>query len=941
MTSNSRGYELNLAEELGLAHAIRVTFVAIIASALAISAITLFLKWHHIPQLALMVAASSILALVLSRFGRMRLAMFVVLIGITYTVMHAAARASGIENIGLAILPVLIVVSALLLDRLIIVFFTTTAILATVGMLAIRYFVLRTERYSTNDMGDFFVFALTCVIAALVGRLFAGRIEDDFHQVRDSESRYRRIFENVQDVYYEMRTDGTLLELSPASAALFGVSREEMVGRRLASFCRNTSEFDALLAALHTYGRVSNRDLAIRDSRRVLRHVLVSASLQTAKTGEERVIGSIRDISERRGLEEELRRRAEELQKIMDVAPVALFVANDPECREVIVNRMGNVMLEVAPGANSFSTPGGPTPPCPFFRDGIEIPVHELPLQTAARGVEVQDCELEALLPSGKRRLLWGHASPLRDADGQVRGAIAAVQDVTEIRQRTDAILRESEQHLKNAERLAHVGHWQWDVRANRVSGSEEMYRIFGKPQNYVPTYEGFLQDILPKDRVRVEGLIRDSLARKIGHSTEYQIAHPNGDLRTIFSICEVLLNEEGLPMRMFGTCQDITDSRRAQEESFARQKLESVGTLAAGIAHDFNNLLGGVLAQTELALTELASGSNPTEELQRIREGAIRGGEIVRQLMIYAGEETDAIELVDISGIVEDMIALLKVSVSKHVSVESDLSKQLRPVRANPSHIRQIVMNLFYNAFEAIGDRDGVIRVTTAPVIGAFERMAVGDYVQLEVSDTGRGMTPEVQARVFDMFFTTKAAGGQGLGLAGVQRIVEHLHGTIRLSSALAKGTTFQIMLPCEKQTVAASHSAPARAEDETLPTRGATILVVEDESLLRQGVSKMLRKNGLSVLEASDGSTALEVIRAQKDDIDVLFMDITIPGASSREVYEEAKRLRPDLPVIVTSAKSEAIAAASLGTGIERFLRKPFSLGDMVDIIRETLSS
>jgi signal transduction histidine kinase len=702
----------------------------------------------------------------------------------------------------------------------------------------------------------------------------------------------------------------------------------------------NTSELDALLAALHTHGRVSNRDLAIRDSRRVLRHVLVSASLQTAKTGEERVIGSIRDISERKGLEEELRRRVEELQKIMDVAPVALFVANDPECREVIVNRMGNVMLEVAQGANSLSAPGGPTPPCPFFRDGIEIPVHELPLQTAARGVEVRDCELEALLPSGKRRLLWGHASPLRDAGGQVRGAIAAFQDVTEIRQRTDAILRESEQHLKNAERLAHVGHWQWDVRANRVSGSEEMYRIFGKPQNCVPSYEGFLEDLMPEDRERVEGLIRDSLATKIGHSVEYQIAHPNGDLRTIFSICEVLLDEEGLPMRMFGTCQDITDSRRAQEESFARQKLESLGTLAGGIAHDFNNLLGGVLAHSELALAELASSSNPTEELQRIREGAIRGAEIVRQLMIYAGQESEVLELVDVSEIVKDMLELLKVSVSKHVSVESDLSKQLRPVRANPSHIRQIVMNLFYNASEAIGDRDGVIRVTTWPVIGASEGMA-GDYVQLEVSDTGRGMTPEVQARVFDMFFTTKAAGSHGLGLAGVQRIVEHLHGTIRLSSAPAKGTTFQIMLPCEKQMVAASHSAPARAEDETLAARGTTILVVEDESLLRQGVSKMLRKNGLSVLEASDGSAALEVIRAQKDDIDVLFMDITIPGASSREVYEEAKRLRPDLPVIVTSAKSEAIAAASLGTGIERFLRKPFSLGDLINIIRETLSS
>ena len=582
MTSNSLGHEPNLALELRLGHAVRVTFVAILASALAISAATLFLRWHHIPQLALVVAASSMVALVLSRSGRTRLAMLLVLIGITYTVMHAAARTSGIENIGLAILPVLIVVSALLLDRLTIVFFTTIVILATLGMLAIRYFVLRAERYSMNDMGDFFVFALTCATAALVGRLFARQIENDFQRIRDSESRYRRIFENVQDMYYEMRADGILLEVSPASAALMGVPREEMIGRPLASFCINTLEFEALLAAVHIHGRASNRDLVIRDSRAALGYVLVNASLQTAKNGDERLIGSMRDISERKGMEEELRRRAEELQRLMDVAPVALFVANDPECREVIVNRMGNVMLEVPEGANSHSSPGGSMPPCPFFRDGLQIAVRELPLQTAARGVEIRDCEVEARLPSGKRRLLWGHASPLRDAEGQVRGAIAAFQDVTEVRQRTDAILRESEQHLKNAERLAHMGHWQWDLRANRVSGSEEMYRIFGKPEDYIPNYEGFLHDLMPTDRKRVEGLISDSLAKKIGDATEYQIAHPNGGLRTILCTWEVTLDEEGMPMRVFGACQDITDSRRAQEETFARQKLESVGTLAA-----------------------------------------------------------------------------------------------------------------------------------------------------------------------------------------------------------------------------------------------------------------------------------------------------------------------------------------------------------------------
>jgi signal transduction histidine kinase len=534
-------------------------------------------------------------------------------------------------------------------------------------------------------------------------------------------------------------------------------------------------------------------------------------------------------------------------------------------------------------------------------------------------------------------------ASELRTLDVLARMAADLIE-----RARSEEKLSESEQHLKNAERLARVGHWQWDIRANRVSGSEEVFRIFGKPQNYIPSYEGFLQDLLPQDRERVERLMRYSLARKIGHSIEYQIAHPTGDLRTISCKWEVSLDEEGLPVRVFGTCQDITDSRRAQEESFAKPRLESLGILAGGIAHDFNNLLGGVLAHSELALAELADGSKPEEELRRIREAAIRGGEIVQQLMVYAGEETEALKFVDVSGIVKDMLELLKLSVSKNVRVETNLGDQLRAVRANPAQIRQVVMNLFSNASEAIGDRDGVIRVTTGQVtidpdssLATSEPIAEGIYAQLEVSDTGRGMTPEVQAKIFEPFFTTKGTGTHGLGLATVHEIADRLHGIIRLSSAPGEGSTFQIMLPCGEQMLEATHSGIARAGYETLASRGATILVVEDEDLLRQGVSKMLRMDGLSVLEASDGSAALDVIRARNGDIDVLLLDITLPGASSRKVYEEAKRLRPDLPVIVTSAKSEGKAAAFLATEIERFIRKPFRLGDLSDIIRQILSS
>ena len=217
---------------------------------------------------------------------------------------------------------------------------------------------------------------------------------------------------------------------------------------------------------------------------------------------------------------------------------------------------------------------------------------------------------------------------------------------------------------------------------------------------------------------------------------------------------------------------------------------------------------------------------------------------------------------------------------------------------------------------------------------------MTAGDYVQLEIFDTGRGMTPEVQARIFDPFFTTKKTGGPGLGLATVQAIVVQLQGTIHLSSAPGKGTTFRVTLPGLEPVAPAAQSGIAPAEEGRLACQAATILVVEDEDLLREGISKMLQRNGMSVLEASDGFAALDVIRARKGDIDALLLDVTLPGASSRAVYEEAKRLMPGIPVIVTSAKSVEVATASLGAGIELFLRKPVSLGDLIDMVRQALS-
>jgi PAS domain S-box-containing protein len=399
---------------------------------------------------------------------------------------------------------------------------------------------------------------------------------------------------------------------------------------------------------------------------------------------------------------------------------------------------------------------------------------------------------------------------------------------------------------------------------------------------------------------------------------------------------------EEQEKTRLEGEKRQI-EFRQRQEERLAQQRLESVATLASGIAHDFNNLLGGVLAQSELVLEELAAGLRPEEEVKRIQAAAIRGSEIVRQLLIYAGKESDVLELVDVSRTIQEMLELLKTSVSKRAVVKTVLGRDLPAVTASPTQLRRVVMNLITNASEAIGDQDGVIRVTTRRVrvgrdwnVATLEPLAEGDYVQVEVSDTGRGMGPEMQARMFDPFFTSKSEG-RGLGLAVVREIVRSLRGTISITSAPEKGCTFQILLPCAEVADQTTHRVISPAKDEALQLQTRTILIVEDEESLRQSISKMARKVGHSVIEASNGSEALDLIRAYQPHIDVLLLDVTLPRAPSRDVFGEARRLRPDMRVIVTSAYSEAMAASSLGVPPQHFIRKPYRLGELMELITE----
>jgi PAS domain S-box-containing protein len=492
--------------------------------------------------------------------------------------------------------------------------------------------------------------------------------------------------------------------------------------------------------------------------------------------------------------------------------------------------------------------------------------------------------------------------------------------------------LRSSEDRLKNAERLAHVGHWELDLNTKQIHWSEEMFRIWGVAQDYIPSYETSLQAVVVDDRERAERWVNDCIANGSGGSSiEFQIVRPDGDVRILSCTSEVSLDE---PPRLFGACQDITESRRVQREAERSQKLESVGTLAAGIAHDFNNLLGAMVAQAELGMTKSASGLYPENELSTIMQVALRGSEIVRQLIIYAGKESEVLGPVDVSRVVTEMLELLKVLIAKRATLITDISRDLPAIYANAAQIRQIVLNLVTNACEAINGQNGTIRVSTRRL-----KLREGDFVELEVFDSGCGMSPETQARVFDPFFTTKS-GGHGLGLAVVHGIVRGFQGQIQLSSKSGQGTSIKVLLPCSDAGARASSLSGSTAAEPAAPHQELTVLLVEDETPLRHAVAAMLRKAGFGVLEAADGTAAVALVRENWASIDVILLDVTIPGLSSHDVIEAAAE-RPNIRIVLTSAYNQEMSVSPAHpTQIHGFVRKPYWLRDVMQALRKAAS-
>jgi PAS domain S-box-containing protein len=524
--------------------------------------------------------------------------------------------------------------------------------------------------------------------------------------------------------------------------------------------------------------------------------------------------------------------------------------------------------------------------------------------------------EVRSVRQNGSITWVKLHESLVRDESGQPKCSIALVEDITERRQ-SEAVLQESEKRFRNMADAAPVMIW--------VAGPDKLCTFFnqgwlnftGSTMQEALGY-GWSAKIHEEDRDHCRTTYASAFDARRGYQKECRLKRADGEYRWVLTTGAPRFEADGVFAGYVGSCTDITDVKRAQDEALARQKLEGLGVLAGGIAHDFNNLLGSILATSELVMSELPENSPAHDGVESIKKVADRAAEIVRQMMAYAGQENTVFEPLDLSDLVHEMLQLLYVSISKRAQLSVDLPQNLPAIRANSSQIRRVVMNLITNASEALGNKEGVISVALTHVrapdrlVERVPNPIQRDYIRLSVGDTGSGMTEETRARIFDPFFTTKFTG-RGMGLAAVQGIIRDHGGTINVVSVPGQGSRFEVLLPCTNQP-----ARPTRlASTSPAVSRNAngTVLVVEDEDVLRLAVSKMLRKRGFSVVDASDGNAGVKLFRANEREIDVVLLDLTLPGMTGREVLEEMRRLRPDVKVIVTTAYSQATASQTLG--------------------------
>ncbi|MGE3140845.1 MAG: PAS domain-containing protein, partial [Thermoleophilia bacterium] len=626
-----------------------------------------------------------------------------------------------------------------------------------------------------------------------------------------------------------------------------------------------------------------------------------------------RIAGALQDVTALRAAQTEAQRLGALLAATLEGMTDA-FLVLDTEWRVVFANDQAAELLGLAGSSLSGED----------LRDAVpEGPGAGLVAELAAAVTAGRPARFAAGLAGGAQEV---------SAYPTATGLSIHIRDRTE-EARAAARLAEADERFRLIARSAADAVWDWHLDTDAVWWGSGMQALFGHaPEELEPGPESWIRRIHPDDREAVHESIHAVLGADGDEwSAEYRFQRGDGSYATVTDRGSVVRDAAGVPRRMLGGIRDVTEQRLLEDQVRQGQRLEALGQLTGGVAHDFNNLLTVILGNAELMKDELA-GRPDLHELAGITASAARrGAELTRSLLAFARRQALAPRPVDVNALVLGMRPLLARTLGRHVVVEHRLAADAWPALVDAAQLEVALLNLALNSRDAMG-AGGVLTITSRNVVvppGAGGPPE-GEHLRVSVADTGTGIAPEDLGRVFDPFFTTKEVGaGSGLGLSMVYGFATQSHGHVAVESEPGHGTVVHLYLPRSPEPV--EEGAP-----EARPTGGdETILLVEDEPLVRRYAADQLAALGYRVVAAADAGEALGLLRGGAE-IDLLFTDVVMPGLDGRRLAGAARALRPDLPVLLTSGHADGAVSPDDPLPL---LPKPYERDALARHVREAL--
>ena len=760
--------------------------------------------------------------------------------------------------------------------------------------------------------------------------------------LKESEERFKLLFDYAPDAYYLMDMQGNFLDVNRGAKELSGYGREELIGRNYQALPLFDERQNAMVAALLQQavdGKILG-PVELTLNRKDGGNVIIEAKgLALHRKGESLLLGIARDITARKQAEEELDKNHVELQEtaqrleqsrnmlqlIIESVPVRVFW-KDRDLRYLGCN----TLFALDAGFNHPQQLLGQDDFAMGWREQADLYRMDDRQVMESRRPKMNMVEPQTT-PAGAKIWLKTSKVPLQTPNGEVFGVLGVYEDITTHKQAEEA-LRESEQRFRlMAETIQDVFWMATPDIGNMVYVSPAYEQVWGRTrQELYQSPQSFMDAVHPEDRERVKSEIAAARAQGIPWSHEYRIIKPDGAVRWIQDRGFPVRDDQGRVILFTGVATDVTERKALEAQLLQAQKMEAVGRLAGGVAHDFNNLLMAITGYGELMRAKVLKDDPLYGYLENILKAGDRAAALTQQLLTFSRQKIVHPQVVDLNRVVLDLEPMLRRLIGEDLDLEVVTDRRLGAVKADPGQLGQIIMNLVVNARDAM-PQGGRLTLKTAPVnftVGCHNRFGLtppGAYVRLEVQDTGVGMDEATQAHVFEPFFTTKEPGkGTGLGLSTVYGIVKQSGGYLDLASEPGAGSTFTIYLPRLEAIV-----APPKAKIPiTASFRGEeTVLLVEDEEVLRGLLAKFLRLYGYTVLEARHGGEALLICERHPGPIHLMVTDVVMPQMSGRELADRLTPLRPEMKVLYMSGYTEdALVQHGVADLSVAFLQKPF---------------